>query len=98
VSNLENRYRRLSRVLPAWYRAEREEEMVGLFMAGREDDLDQEHDRPAGARPARPSHTRCEPGSPPPARPSRVVGLVVVTAALIVVGRRGLRRPVPITP
>jgi hypothetical protein len=28
----------------------------------------------------------------------RLVGLVLVTAALIVVGRRGLRHPVPITP
>jgi hypothetical protein len=46
VSNLENRYRRLLRVLPAWYRAEREEEMVGLFLADRTDDLDLEHGWP----------------------------------------------------
>jgi hypothetical protein len=46
VSNLENRYRRLLRVLPAWYRAEREEEMVGLFLADRTDDLDLEHSWP----------------------------------------------------
>jgi hypothetical protein len=45
-SNLENRYRRLLRVLPAWYRAEREEEMVGLFLADRTDDLDLEHGWP----------------------------------------------------
>jgi hypothetical protein len=46
VSNLENRYRRLLRVLPAWYRAEREEEMVGLFLADRTDELDLEHSWP----------------------------------------------------
>ncbi|WNV86626.1 hypothetical protein [Umezawaea sp. Da 62-37] len=44
--NLENRYRRLLRVLPRWYRAEREEEMVGLFLADRTDDLDLEHGWP----------------------------------------------------
>jgi hypothetical protein len=46
VSNLENRYRGLLRVLPAWYRAEREEEMVGLFLADRTDELDLEHGWP----------------------------------------------------
>ncbi|WP_309111030.1 hypothetical protein [Saccharothrix sp.] len=49
-SNLERRYRRLLRVLPAWYRAEREEEMVGIFLAERADgvdaDLDLEHGWP----------------------------------------------------
>ncbi|MFI9007621.1 hypothetical protein ACIGNX_10375 [Actinosynnema sp. NPDC053489] len=45
-SNLERRYRSLLRVLPAWYRAEREEEMVGILLAGRDDDLDREHGRP----------------------------------------------------
>ncbi|MEU4443815.1 hypothetical protein AB0K14_20750 [Actinosynnema sp. NPDC050801] len=45
-SNLERRYRALLRVLPAWYRAEREEEMVGIFLADRTDDLDLEHGWP----------------------------------------------------
>ncbi|MEV8442576.1 hypothetical protein AB0425_34800 [Actinosynnema sp. NPDC051121] len=45
-SNLERRYRALLRVLPAWYRAEREEEMVGIFLADRDDDLDLEHGWP----------------------------------------------------
>ncbi|MEU4766197.1 hypothetical protein AB0H12_23355 [Actinosynnema sp. NPDC023794] len=45
-SNLERRYRALLRVLPAWYRAEREEEMVGIFLADRVDDLDLEHGWP----------------------------------------------------
>lgn len=45
-SNLERRYRSLLRVLPAWYRAEREEEMVGIFLADRTDDLDLEHGWP----------------------------------------------------
>ncbi|HWO62155.1 MAG TPA: hypothetical protein VNO31_19225 [Umezawaea sp.] len=46
-SRLENRYRGLLRVvLPGWYRAEREEEMVGLFLADRTDDLDLEHGWP----------------------------------------------------
>lgn len=46
VSNLERRYRRLLKVLPRWYRQDREEEMVGLFMADRSDDLDLEHSWP----------------------------------------------------
>jgi hypothetical protein len=46
VNNLERRYRRLLRVLPRWYRAEREEEMVGIFLADRDDDLDQEYGWP----------------------------------------------------
>ncbi|WP_461118179.1 hypothetical protein [Saccharothrix stipae] len=45
-SNLERRYRALLRVLPAWYRAEREEEMVGIFLADRTDDTDLEHGWP----------------------------------------------------
>ncbi len=45
-SNLERRYRALLRVLPAWYRAEREEEMVGIFLAGRDGDLDPEYGWP----------------------------------------------------
>jgi hypothetical protein len=46
VSNLERRYRRLLKVLPRWYRQDREEEMVGLFLADRSDDLDLEHSWP----------------------------------------------------
>jgi hypothetical protein len=42
VSKLERRYRRLLRVLPEWYRRDREEEMVAIFLAGRTD----EHGRP----------------------------------------------------
>ncbi|CCH31585.1 hypothetical protein ABZ816_04815 [Actinosynnema sp. NPDC047251] len=45
-SNLERRYRALLRVLPRWYRAEREEEMVGLFLTDRDDGLDREHGWP----------------------------------------------------
>jgi len=46
VSNLERRYRLLLRVLPLWYRQDREEEMVGLFLADRTDELDLEHSWP----------------------------------------------------
>ena len=46
VSNLERRYRRLLKVLPGWYRRDREEEMVGLFLADRTDELDLEHSWP----------------------------------------------------
>ncbi|KJK41962.1 hypothetical protein UK23_39525 [Lentzea aerocolonigenes] len=46
LSNLERRYRRLLRVLPKWYRRDREEEMVGLFLADRTDELDLEHGWP----------------------------------------------------
>ncbi|XVV07720.1 hypothetical protein ACQPW3_21010 [Actinosynnema sp. CA-248983] len=49
-SNLERRYRGLLRLLPGWYRVEREEEMVGIFLAERADgtdaDLDLEHGWP----------------------------------------------------
>ncbi len=33
-------------MLPKWYRQDREEEMVGMFLAERTDDLDQEHGWP----------------------------------------------------
>ncbi|GGU13552.1 hypothetical protein GCM10010178_00950 [Lentzea flava] len=46
MSNLERRYRWLLRVLPKWYRQDREEEMVGIFLADRTDDLDLEHSWP----------------------------------------------------
>lgn len=46
VRNLEQRYRTLLKVLPRWYRRDREEEMVGIFLAEREDDLDLEHSWP----------------------------------------------------
>jgi hypothetical protein len=46
VSNLERRYRRLLKVLPSWYRQDREEEMVGIYLADRNDDLDLEHSWP----------------------------------------------------
>lgn len=46
VRNLERRYRTLLRVLPRWYRRDREEEMVGIFLAERDDDLDLEHSWP----------------------------------------------------
>lgn len=49
MSRLENRYRLLLRVLPAWYRAEREEEMLGVFLADRTDDLDLEYGWPGWA-------------------------------------------------
>lgn len=46
MTNLERRYRRLLKALPRWYRDDREEEMVGLFLADRHDDLDAEHGWP----------------------------------------------------
>ncbi|MEV6235996.1 hypothetical protein [Lentzea sp. NPDC051838] len=46
MSNLERRYRRLLRVLPKWYRQDREDEMVGIFLADRTDDVDLEHGWP----------------------------------------------------
>ncbi|MCX2950400.1 hypothetical protein [Lentzea sp. NEAU-D7] len=46
MRNLERRYRTLLKVLPRWYRRDREEEMVGIFLADRDDDLDLEHSWP----------------------------------------------------
>lgn len=46
MSNLERRYRTLLKVLPGWYRRDREEEMVGIFLADRTDDLDLEYGWP----------------------------------------------------
>jgi hypothetical protein len=46
VSNLERRYRLLLKVLPRWYRDGHEEEMVGLFLADRTDELGLEHGWP----------------------------------------------------
>lgn len=52
-ARLEHRYRTLLRVLPRWYRAEREEEMVASFLDGRaghpDADLDAEHGWPGWA-------------------------------------------------
>ncbi|MGX7828677.1 hypothetical protein ACTG9Q_26635 [Actinokineospora sp. 24-640] len=52
-TRLEHRYRALLRVLPRWYRAEREEEMVASFLDGRaghaDADLDAEHGWPGWA-------------------------------------------------
>jgi len=42
MTDLERRYRALLRVLPRWYRAQREEEMVATFMAHRRDPNDRE--------------------------------------------------------
>lgn len=47
TSRLERRYRTLLKVLPSWYREEREEEMVASFLDGRPgDDLDPEYGWP----------------------------------------------------
>ncbi|MFD4636794.1 hypothetical protein ACFWN2_05725 [Lentzea sp. NPDC058436] len=46
MSNLERRYRTLLKVLPGWYRRDREEEMVGIFLTERTDELDLEHSWP----------------------------------------------------
>ncbi|KJK41961.1 hypothetical protein UK23_39520 [Lentzea aerocolonigenes] len=46
TTNLERRYRLLLKVLPGWYREDREEEMVGLFLIERTDELDLEHSWP----------------------------------------------------
>ncbi|TWP48413.1 hypothetical protein FKR81_27840 [Lentzea tibetensis] len=46
MNQLERRYRWLLRTLPRWYRADREDEMVGIFLAGRTDELDLEHGWP----------------------------------------------------
>ncbi|UVS80094.1 hypothetical protein [Actinokineospora sp. UTMC 2448] len=49
TSRLERRYRALLSVLPARYRAEREEEMVASFLDGRDGDLDAEYGWPGWA-------------------------------------------------
>ncbi|TWP48412.1 hypothetical protein FKR81_27835 [Lentzea tibetensis] len=50
MSTLERRYRLLLKVLPSWYRTDREEEMVGIFLESRAgegyDDLDGEYGWP----------------------------------------------------
>ncbi|GAA3884916.1 hypothetical protein GCM10022243_57170 [Saccharothrix violaceirubra] len=46
MTPLERRYRRLLRVLPADYRADREEEMVATLLDDRTDELDREHGWP----------------------------------------------------
>ncbi|MCS7479628.1 hypothetical protein ACFFQW_19680 [Umezawaea endophytica] len=90
MSNLENRYRRLLRVLPRWYRAEREEEMVGLLLADRTDDLDLEHGWPGwgetGATVALAVRTRFA-ASGAPARAVAVGDVVRLVAMLGLVGQ-----------
>ena len=46
MTRLERRYRWTLRMLPRWYRAEREDEMVGTFVADRDDDVDLEYGWP----------------------------------------------------
>jgi hypothetical protein len=46
MTSLERRYRALLRVLPRWYRVDREEEMIGTFLAGRDDEFDLQHGWP----------------------------------------------------
>src|SRR5439155_23788308 len=46
MTRLERRYRRLLRLLPGWYRADREDEMVATFLADRDDDLGLEYGWP----------------------------------------------------
>ncbi|GII87152.1 hypothetical protein Ssi03_51420 [Sphaerisporangium siamense] len=46
MSLLEDRYRRILRLLPASYRAEREAEMVGAFLEGAGDARDEDNPRP----------------------------------------------------
>ncbi|GAA0590574.1 hypothetical protein GCM10010174_01980 [Kutzneria viridogrisea] len=49
TSRLENRYRVLLRALPEWYRAEREQEMLAVWLAERTDELDLEYGWPGWA-------------------------------------------------
>ncbi|MFT7839113.1 hypothetical protein Q5530_23475 [Saccharothrix sp. BKS2] len=89
-SRLERRYRALLRVLPGWYRAEREEEMVGLFLADRDDELDLEHSWPgwgeAGATAALALRVRL--GARRPAGGLvRLVGMTGLLAQLVMVGQ-----------
>lgn len=46
MTRLERRYRLLLRVLPLWYRRDREDEMVATFLADREDELEREYGWP----------------------------------------------------
>ncbi|MHC1560594.1 hypothetical protein ACR9E3_16680 [Actinomycetospora sp. C-140] len=96
MTRLEDRYRRLLRVLPAWYRAEREDEMVDVFLEGRAGDdsadLDAEYGWPGWGETASVAglavRTRVG-GDGAPAGPRRVgdtvraaaVGAVLINAA-----------------
>lgn len=90
MTPLEHRYRMLLRVLPAWYRDDRDEEMVATFLAARHagddtDDLDQEYGWPgwaeAFATAALAVRTRlAATGAPPRAL---AAGGIVRTAALL---------------
>ena len=86
VSNLERRYRLLLRVLPKWYRQDREEEMAGLFLADRTDELDLEHSWPGwgetAARRVRTARASIAAGS----APGRAVWLGEVVRALGMLG------------
>ncbi|GAA1284888.1 hypothetical protein GCM10009634_32580 [Saccharothrix xinjiangensis] len=78
------------RVLPGWYRAEREEEMVGLFLADRDDELDLEHGWPGWGEAAATLGlaVRVRLGARRPAGELvRLVGLTGLVAQLAMVGQ-----------
>lgn len=97
MNNLERRYRLLLKFLPRWYREDREEEMVGLFLADRTDELDLEHSWPgwgeAGAVLALAIRTRFAAAR----APERVVRLGEVVRLLGIMGLLlGLTYVVPV--
>jgi len=90
MSKLERRYRRLLKVLPKWYRHDREEEMVGLFLAGRTDELDLEHSWPGwgetGAMLGLAVRTHLAAGSGMTSAPTKAVWRGEVVRALGMIG------------
>lgn len=90
VSNLERRYRRLLKALPPWYRQDREEEMVGIFLANRTDEFDLEHGRPGwgetGAVLGLATRTRLAAGAALADVPAAVVRRGEVVRAIGVIG------------
>ncbi|MET9225912.1 hypothetical protein [Lentzea sp. NPDC003310] len=90
MRNLERRYRALLKVLPAWYRRDREEEMVGIFLAERDDDLDLEHSWPGwgetGAVLGLAVRTHLAAGAAFPSVPAKVVWRGEIVRALGMLG------------
>ncbi|MFD7660305.1 hypothetical protein ACFV4N_40540, partial [Actinosynnema sp. NPDC059797] len=93
TSRLERRYRALLRLLPGWYRAGREEEMVGLFLADRDDALDLEHGWPGWGEAAATLGlaVRVRLGARRPAGEAvRLVGMTGLLAQLVAMGQEAV--------
>src|SRR4029453_5882273 len=86
MTRLERRYRLLLRLLPRWYRAEREEEMVGTFLGERDDALDLEYSFPGWVETRAVAVLAVRTRLAPPRGPARAVAMGNAVRVVAVLG------------